>query len=157
MKKKILNNQGFTAIELLVVILLIGVLASTSVLFLGNSRAKARDAKRMVDVRRIQTALEFYNLENDSYPVVNQAIALGTAQYAKLCDSDSGGFVPLQTECKTVYMSPVPGDPNGDGYAYIGSQAGYSIRFSTEKKSTLGNSADYFAHSQSLDKSAQIK
>ncbi len=61
-------KKGFTLIELLVVIAIIGVLASMVMSSLNDARARARDAKRIADIRSIQNALELYHLDNGSYP-----------------------------------------------------------------------------------------
>jgi prepilin-type N-terminal cleavage/methylation domain-containing protein len=63
------NKRGFTLIELLVVIAIIGLLSTMSVLALNQARARARDAKRLSDVKQIQTALELYYNEEGQYPV----------------------------------------------------------------------------------------
>jgi prepilin-type N-terminal cleavage/methylation domain-containing protein len=65
MKKK---YQGFTLIELLVVVAIIGLLSTLSILALNTARARARDAKRVADVKQIQTALEMYFNDVGSYP-----------------------------------------------------------------------------------------
>ena len=62
------NKKGFTLIELLVVIAIIGLLSTLSVLALNSARARSRDAKRIADVKQIQTALEMYYNENNTYP-----------------------------------------------------------------------------------------
>ena len=49
-----LNKQGFTLIELLVVISIIGFLATASMVVFNNARMKARDAKRIADIKQIQ-------------------------------------------------------------------------------------------------------
>ena len=60
---------GFTLIELLVVIAVIGLLASVILVSLTNARGKARNAKRLADVRQISTSLELYFNDCGSYPV----------------------------------------------------------------------------------------
>ena len=62
------NKQGFTLIELLVVIAIIGLLSTLSILALNTARARARDVKRVADVRQIQTALEMYFNDMGVYP-----------------------------------------------------------------------------------------
>ena len=62
------KEKGFTLIELLVVIAIIGVLASIALSSLNTARAKARDIKRLAEVKNLQKALEIYYLDNNRYP-----------------------------------------------------------------------------------------
>ncbi|HXF43997.1 MAG TPA: prepilin-type N-terminal cleavage/methylation domain-containing protein [Candidatus Paceibacterota bacterium] len=63
------SGAGFTLIEMLVVIAIVGLLSSTILVGLGSARSKARDARRIADLRQIQTGLENYYVEhNQSYP-----------------------------------------------------------------------------------------
>lgn len=66
------NNKGFTLIELLVVIAIIGLLSTLSVVSLNNAREKSRNAKRVADVKQIQTALELYFNDQSGYPAVGE-------------------------------------------------------------------------------------
>ena len=153
------NNQGgFTAIELLFVILFIGLLVLVSISFLNTSRRKARDAKRLVDIRRIQTALEFYKLEYSTYPVFDKPIILGGNNFIQICDDTSGAIVDIQTQCQNVFMAPVPKDPSTDkSYIYIGDKDGYTIGFETEDDTVLGGSREYYAHPESTNTNPQIQ
>ena len=67
-KNKKSNQKGFTLLELLVVIGIIGLLASILVLNLTSARRRARDTKRVADVRNLQTATEDYFGKNGKYP-----------------------------------------------------------------------------------------
>lgn len=62
------RNAGFTLIELLVVIAIIGVLASVVLASLNSARAKARDARRLAEIKQIQTALELIYDQTGAYP-----------------------------------------------------------------------------------------
>ncbi|MDO8592519.1 MAG: type II secretion system protein [bacterium] len=66
MKKN--NRLGFTLIELLVVISIIGFLTTAAVVMLDSARKKARDAKRIVDIKQVQKALDLYYDQNNAYP-----------------------------------------------------------------------------------------
>lgn len=103
--------KGFTLVELLVVIAIIGLLSTVAVVSLNSARAKSRDAKRIADVKQIQTALElFYNDKND-YPAT-PAAALGTGTITNLTLGDAaganGGFGGT---AGTSYMGLIPRDP----------------------------------------------
>jgi len=65
---KHVNQKGFTLIELLVVIAIIGLLSTLAVVSLNNARERARDSKRISDVKQMQTALEMYYTECGMYP-----------------------------------------------------------------------------------------
>ena len=58
------NQKGFTLIELLVVIAIIGLLSTMAVVSLNSARQKARDAKRVSDVKQISTVLQLAASEN---------------------------------------------------------------------------------------------
>ena len=58
-----MNKKGFTLIELLVVIAIIGLLSTIAVVSFSDARAKARDAKRLSDVRQLAGLIELENTE----------------------------------------------------------------------------------------------
>ncbi len=62
------NLRGFTLIELLVVIAIIGLLSSVVFASLGPARARARDARRKVDLQQISKALELYYAQYGGFP-----------------------------------------------------------------------------------------
>jgi type II secretion system protein G len=101
------KQRGFTLIELLVVIAIIGLLSTLAVVALNNARAKGRDAKRVADVKSIQTALELYFADNSTYPVVSSALNLGKTGATTL--SQAGHF--SDTASGTEYMGKVPSNP----------------------------------------------
>ncbi len=124
------NRKGFTLIELLVVIAIIGLLSTLAVVSLNNARAKARDARRVSDIKQIQTALELYYNDQSAYPVATIA-ALGVPAAATL---SSGGFLAA-VGTNTVYMGKVPAaptPPSGNVYAYTGTAPTYTISFTLE-------------------------
>lgn len=65
---KIKPQNGLTLIELLVVISIIGLLSSIIMTSLNTSRQKARDSKRIMELREISKAVELYYLDTGHYP-----------------------------------------------------------------------------------------
>ena len=66
MKKS--NKKGFTLIELLIVIAIIALLATLAIISLTTAQRKARDTKRLADLKEVQTTIELFYSDNSSYP-----------------------------------------------------------------------------------------
>ena len=62
------RNQGFTIVELLIVIVVIGILALLVITTYSGIQAKARNAKRTSDIKSLQTQLEAFFSQNGYYP-----------------------------------------------------------------------------------------
>lgn len=102
-----MNKKGFTLIELLVVIAIIGLLSTLAVVALGSARIKARDAKRLSDLKQLQTALELYYTDQNQYPAAPSSGSIGDATHVCLNASGFGS-----TGCASAYMGLVPKDPS---------------------------------------------
>ncbi len=72
------KQKGFTLLELLVVIGIIGLLASILVINLTSARRRARDTKRVADIRSLQTAAEDYYGRSGKYPSLIGDLVTGT-------------------------------------------------------------------------------
>jgi len=109
------KQKGFTLIELLVVVAIIGILASLVLSSLNNSRASARDAKRDLNIKTIQNALELYHLENGTYPYIgsNNAYSNSTNGSWDSLEALLGTTLPVDPINENV--NPYSG---GYGYAY---------------------------------------
>ena len=121
-----INKQGFTLIELLVVIAIIGLLSTLAVVALGNARVKARDAKRMSDLKQIQTALELYYTDQNAYPA-GSSVALGDTNHICL---NASGFTT--TGCANAYMGRIPTDPQSGNYSYTAASSSYTVTATLE-------------------------
>ena len=62
------KQKGFTIVELLIVIVVIGILAAIVITTYSGIQAKARNAKRQTDIQSVQTQLEAYFSQNGHYP-----------------------------------------------------------------------------------------
>lgn len=131
------STRGFTLIELLVVIAIIGLLASTVLAALDSVRAKARDSRRIADMRQIQTALELYFNDNGVYP--------GTTSWVRDCGGEASWSTLFNAEL-APYLPYAPNDPLfpnnpwpycyyyklGDYHQCTGSNHSYTILFISE-------------------------
>lgn len=132
-----MNKRGFTLIELLVVVAIIGLLSTLAVVALGNARKKANDAKRVSDVKQLQTALELYYTDNNAYPTTDGPVDLGDATHACL---NSDGFAA--TGCLTPYMGLVPTGPGSSEYYVYTSADGSTYSITVELEVGAGNFAE---------------
>ncbi len=64
------KEQGFTIVELLIVIVVIGILAAIVLTTVGGAQRKARNADRQADINSLRTQLEVYETENGTYPTL---------------------------------------------------------------------------------------
>lgn len=67
--KNLQSKAGFTLIEVLVVVSIIGLLASAVLVGLGGFRSRGRDARRLTDLKSLQNGLELYYARSSAYPV----------------------------------------------------------------------------------------
>lgn len=74
--RKILS-QGFTLMELLIVIAVIGILISVATASYSSAQKKARDSRRQSDMKAMQNALEQYYADNSQYPAASTPCNLG--------------------------------------------------------------------------------
>lgn len=61
-------KRGFTLVEILVVVSIVGLLSSVFVIGLGGVRSRGRDTKRIADIKQMQTAMELYYSKCGWYP-----------------------------------------------------------------------------------------
>ena len=128
-----MKRQGFTLIELLVVIAIIGLLSTLAVIALGSARVKARDSKRLADLKQVQTALELYYTDKNDYPAGN-AVNLGDTDHFCL---NGSGLVTAANCGTSPYMGQVPLDPKSTAdtpvyYTYTYSSSSYTVNATLE-------------------------
>lgn len=96
--------RGFTLVELLVVISIIGILASIVTVNANVARRLSRDSKRKADIQNVAGALELYRATNRAYPK-----APDTTNYAGLTSALNGLTSNIPTDSSYIYKS----DTNG--------------------------------------------
>lgn len=87
------TTRGFTLIELLAVIAIIGILSSAVLAAVGTARAKARDAKRIAEVKEIKSALNLYSESKNTYPSTTPATYTGEDAAIQFLVTPEGGSV----------------------------------------------------------------
>lgn len=82
------RSGGFTLLELVIVIVVVGILGFLIVPQLATGPARARDSQRKIDMRNIKTALENYFNEQGTYPTSLSALESGSVPYIKTVPTD---------------------------------------------------------------------
>jgi general secretion pathway protein G len=112
------KKQGFTLIEILIVVAIIAILASVVLVGLGPTQQQGRDARRLSDLRETQTALELYYNQNGDYPAASSwgpQTTAGTLSYILVNAGIGVSQVPNDpTNGKTYYYSQ-----EGGGTSYV--------------------------------------
>lgn len=104
------RKSGFTIVELLIVIVVIGLLAAITIVAYSGIQARARDAQRRSAMDTIVRALELYKVQNNAYPLANSVNTIAGWEVSSINPSQflaglvSGGII-----------SRVPVDPLNNG------------------------------------------
>ena len=121
----------------MVVITIIGILASIVLVSLDSARVKARDVRRLADLRQVVLGLEFYTDEYRHFPPITGATT-PAARWQKLKDCLEGKAACADNTKSTVIMAIVPQDPLATGtfqydYSPNASQGGFVLKAILEK------------------------
>lgn len=121
MKRNGHGRGGFTLIEVLVVVVILGILATVIVPRIMGRPEEARRTKAMMDIKSIETSLNLYRIDSGSYPTTEQGL------YA-LVEKPTTGVIPRKWR-KGGYLKKLPKDPWGGDYVYIspGSSGDYDL------------------------------
>ena len=133
-RNRVVRAEGFTLIELMVVIVILGILAGLIIPRIMGRPDEARAAKAKIQIESLETALKLYKLDNGSYPTTDQGLqalveAPGGGQLAK--NWRQGGYLEKGKVPKDpwdrdfVYISPgVHGDYDLSSYGADGEPGG---------------------------------
>ena len=124
--RNIVKYKGFTLVELLVVISIIGFIMAVMTYAFNNARYKARDTSRIASLKQIQTAINLYYDTNLTWPA-RTADSCCDGWDQGYCNSNkSDGFIAGLVDGR--FMTEVPGDPKFyggcDGFSYYVYNAG---------------------------------
>ena len=107
------RQSGFTLIEIMVVIIIMGILASYVAVRLTGQTEEARYTQAVVQIGTLETALELYKLDNGSYPSTEQGLQA-------LVEPPTAGVLPRKwREGGYLRKGKVPKDPWKNDYIYI--------------------------------------
>lgn len=145
------KKNGFTLVELLVVMAIIGILAAISIVSFQTSQTKARDAQRKSDLNQIGQTLEAYYNDKGQYPDNSAA----TFKIDGCEDSGSGPDTcewgaEWSDENDTIYMILLPADTSASlNYYYLSDGSYYQLyarlqnNLDGEIPTLSGNPANY--------------
>ena len=103
------RSKGFTLIEVMVVVIILGILAAIVVPRVMDRPDEARITKAKQDIRALESALNLYKLDNFVYPTSDQGLEA-------LVQQPSGSPEPKNWK---KYMDRLPKDPWGQPYQYL--------------------------------------
>ena len=113
MRLGFVNQRGFTLIELMVVIVILGVLAGLIIPRIMGRPEEARRMKARIQIESIETALKLYKLDNGSYPSTEQGLQA-------LVEAPSVGQLPKAwRDGGYLEKGRVPKDPWDNEFVYL--------------------------------------
>ena len=115
------SQSGFTLIEIMVVVVILGILAALVVPQVMNRPDQAKVTVAKGDIKAIGAALDMYKLDNFTYPSTQQGL--------EALVSRPSGNPPAKNWSKDGYLKKLPIDPWGNPYQYLspGSKGTYDL------------------------------
>lgn len=111
--KKATEIKGFTLIELMVVIVILGILAGLIVPRIMSRPGEAKQMKGKIQIESLETALKLYKLDNGAYPTTEQGLQA-------LVEPPETGNVPKNWKSGGyLEKGKVPKDPWGNDFIYL--------------------------------------
>jgi prepilin-type N-terminal cleavage/methylation domain-containing protein len=110
------KTSGFTIIELLIVIIIIGILATLVIVTRNGIRQKGRDTERKTDVDTIQSQLEAYFAQNGKYPTLANLNNVNNWRTTNMKDLKANALQDPKSRTQTLVAIPAV---NSYAYAVI--------------------------------------
>lgn len=139
------REKGFTLIELMVVVVIVGILAAVALPRFMLQQKKAKEAAAWADLDAMTTAMEMYYLDCDTYPI-EDAKAGSTVGLAKLASDTAPGWAGPYMKFRRFERgssATTPDDPWGNDYGYEGTATSYTIWCKSGKYAGVDYSAKY--------------
>lgn len=105
------TQRGFTLIEVMVVVVILGILAGLVVPRLLDRPEEARRTKAVLQIKSIEEALALYKLDNGMFPGTNQGLDA-------LVEKPEKGRIPIKYR-EGGYLDKIPKDPWGNNFVYL--------------------------------------
>lgn len=110
-------HAGFTLIEIMVVVFILGLLVTLVAPKIIGRTDEARRTKALADIKGIEEALQLFKLDNGFYPTTDQGIQALVTRPSNAKNYNAEG-----------YLDKLPVDPWGNSYAYFGDGQNYIIK-----------------------------
>ena len=114
------SSAGFTLIEIMVVVFILGLLVTMVAPKIMGRTDEAKRTKAAADLRAIQQALNLYKLDNGRYPTTEQGLQ-------SLVTKPQVGVIPARWNSEG-YIEKVQLDPWGNGYLYLSNGDRYTLK-----------------------------
>lgn len=139
-RSKFRKNNGFTLMELMIVMVILAILVTVAVGNYASSSRRGRDSRRKNDLQNLATALEAYYNDKGEYPSgVNGSMVGCGALDAQPCPW--GG--EFEDQYGTLYMVLIPSDPSStQTYYYASNGLSYMLYAKLENTRDAGNGVD---------------
>ncbi len=109
-----ISSKGFTFIELLVALSIIGILATVIMAGTGATRKSGRVAQRVSDMKQVQSALDLYYANNKAYPSTSGNWRSTCSAWGGYAPSDVIKDIPTGKTLVPDYLITMPSDPQMD-------------------------------------------